>query len=146
MAGLLGIGSVGAQSREFASSAKSFKYVIAHNWIDGSSRSPDSTRMLEVLLDEKAFSPETLKILFSLLSKRFPKPVSLNVFVATSLEQLDTPEEMEEGKISESGDSSIQTHPFALYLRDSDGESFRYSINPRTNETREVVIRPREVP
>ena len=79
-----------------------FRYVIISNHVytpTGDRR--DTSRFIEVLLDEKAFSEETLRQLFKLISQRFPKPRWLDVDVYPNLDQTETPEESDLAKISE---------------------------------------------
>ena len=59
-----------------------FRYVIFSNDV-GRDNAP--YRSVGVLLDEAAFSKQTLRKLFYLMSKRFPEPQTLEVWVSTSL-------------------------------------------------------------
>lgn len=69
-------------------SVPTFRYIIVSNEIDAYQNPKLNRRVIQVLMDERAFSEKTLRALFSLVSKRFPRPESLYVDVATSLEQL----------------------------------------------------------
>src|SRR6266480_3066910 len=69
-----------------------FRYIVIANEVtkpDGDVT--NSTRTVSVLLDERAFSEGNLKNLFALLSKRFAAPKRLDVWLYTSLEQIETP-------------------------------------------------------
>lgn len=93
-------------------------------------------RLLQVLLDPKAFSEMNLRKLFLMLSERFPEPYQLAVGVYTSLEQLPTPEEEDYLASSEQEEpennltliSNIEKYPGASYNRDEGKEVFNYSM------------------
>jgi hypothetical protein len=125
-----------------------FRYVIVSNEVIDDSGTPprDAYRYVEILLDGKAFSERNLKELFRLVSKRFPKPKVLDVQVYTNLEDIETPEERESGKMSEAPyDRSLDRHHQAFFVRDDDGDEwFTYNPNPRTPEMKKVVIRGRD--
>lgn len=143
----LGAASNGYMSRvasQHNSSKSSFRYVIINNEVTNDlDLSDDGYRYVEVLLDDKAFSEENLGKLFELVSKRFPTPKVLHVQVYTSLEDVETPEEREEGKISEvSADPSADNYHRAFYLRDADGnEWFSYNPYPPSREIRTVRLK-----
>lgn len=123
-----------------------FRYVITSNEIiDGGGNPRDSYRSIGVLLDERAFSEETLKELFKLLSKRFPKPMTMEVWVSTNLEQVPTPEEGEAGAMSEAPDNpALDRYPSALLIRQDGNELFRYTPNPPSTETKTVILKGRD--
>ena len=106
-----------------------FRYGILSNEVIGG----DSPyRSVSVLLDEAAFSEQTLKKLFYLVSTRFPKPKTLEVWVSTSLWDIPTPEEADGGSISERGyDPHDDLHPNALMMRQSGNELFRYTSDSK---------------
>src|SRR5436853_2128751 len=89
-----------------------FRYAIVGNEIVNPTGHPeDAFRYVVILLDGKAFSEDTLRSLFKLVSSRFPAPRRLDVQVNTSLEQVETPEEHEQGKVSESsGDTNMDKY------------------------------------
>jgi hypothetical protein len=131
-----------------SSSRSPFRYVIVHNDVTGEPSNPnDGYRYVEVLLDDNAFSERKLRELFNLVSRRFPTPRVLHVQVYTSLEDVETPEEREAGRISEAPDDpSADRYHRAFYLRDADGnEWFRYNPNPLSREIRTVILRGRDV-
>ncbi len=106
-----------------------FRYAIIVNDVEGG----DSPyRSISVLLDEVSFSNETLKKLFYLMSKRFPEPQRLEVWVKTSLWDVPTPEEADEGGMSERDyDPHDDLHPRALLIRQDGNELFRYTANSK---------------
>jgi hypothetical protein len=90
------------------------------------------------------FSEEALTEVFKLLSKRYPDPKWLNIWVYTSLEQLSTPEEKDFSvSISEpDSDQESDKYHWAFYVRKVDGrESYRYNARPPTNYTKTVIIK-----
>ncbi len=122
-----------------------FRYVIVSNEVIDDSGTPpkDAYRYVEVLLDEKAFSENNLKELFKLVSRRFPKPRVLDVQVYTNLQDIETPEERESGKMSEAPhDPSLDRYHQAFFTRDNDGnEWFTYNPNPPSSDRKKVVLK-----
>lgn len=123
-----------------------FRYVIASNEvIDGGGDPKDAFRYVVVLLDEKAFSEATLRELFKLLSKRFPKPNDMDVYVWTNLEQVPTPEEAEAGAVSEAPDNpALDKYPNALLIRKDSNELFRYTPNAPNTDMKTVILKGRD--
>jgi hypothetical protein len=104
-----------------------FRYIIVGTEVDR--RYPKITfRKVTILLDEKAFSEETLKKLFALVSKRYLKPETMRMWVYTSLDQLATPEELDKPLTSKSRktDPNEPKHYKAFLLRQDGNESFWY--------------------
>ncbi|MEW5980511.1 MAG: hypothetical protein AB1898_32395 [Acidobacteriota bacterium] len=88
-----------------------FRYVIFDNKVVDYGES-STWREVGVLLDREAFSLDTLKELFRLVSRRFPSPPSLHVMVYTSLVDVPTPEESEiPGKSGMADDPHFGEHP-----------------------------------
>jgi len=110
-----------------------FRYVITYK-DEMSYLSPDSSnhtfQVVEVLLDPKSFSEATLRQLFELLSKRFPKSNKLFVHVHTNLEDVYTPEEAEQIVLPPKCDILPgDKYPWAMYNRTDEYEGFNYSTN-----------------
>jgi len=110
-----------------------FRYVIISNRVDVPAGDPgDAVREMTILLDEKAFSEKTLRELFRLVLRRYPEPARLTATVYTSLEQLGTPEEAEQGVLSEVGDTNPASDHYhrAVLIRTKDGgKLIRYSTS-----------------
>jgi hypothetical protein len=127
-----------------------FRYVIAHDEVIKDDDPSYTHRDVEVLLEEKAFSEATLRQLFGLLAKRFPQPERLDVSVYTSLEQIDTPEERDAGRIFVEGPTgrgkpteeelALRRHPYATLMRRSGSELFRYALKPDYRKLKTVVL------
>lgn len=102
-----------------------FRYVIVSDKLDPRLDSRDEDRrFVEVLLDPEAFSKENLTKLFELLRKRFPKPKILTVSLFTNLTDVETPEEREMTKFSDSpGREFLGDH--AVFIR-TDKKVFFY--------------------
>lgn len=141
-----------SQDRAYTSS---FRYVIVYNEVIEDKDEPSYTnRRVEVLLDRKAFSEKTLRQLFALLSKRFPSPDSLTVDVYTSLEQVETPEEKEAGKVVAEGPNGrgkptreeliFRKYPFAGLMRQDGNELFRYTFNSRNSKVKTVILKGKD--
>ena len=119
-----------------------FRYVILSNEVGGYDK---PTRTVSVLLDETSFSENTLVKLFSLVSKRFPEPQRLQVWVSTSLWQLATPEEAAMPVISERGDDPHDDlHPRALLMRQDGNELFRYTPKAPYVNMKTVILKGKD--
>jgi hypothetical protein len=122
-----------------------FRYFIIGNEVDsGAGDRRDARRSINVLLDDKSFSEANLKQLFRLLSKRFPKPAVLDVWVYSSMEVAPTPEEVEQPGMSEArwcDESFSDKFHWALYIRTKENEFFRYNPNPPKLEMKAVVLK-----
>jgi hypothetical protein len=119
-----------------------FRYIIVADTVGGYDK---PIRSVTVLLDETAFSENTLVKLFALLSKRFPEPQRLEVWVKTNLWQLDTPEEADMPVISERGyDPHDDLHPSALLMREDGNELFRYTPKAPYANMKTVVLKGKD--
>lgn len=98
-----------------------------------------------ILLNDKAFSEPTLRELFKLLSGRFPIPNRLYVQVYTNLDQVETPEEHEQGKGSESpGDPNMDKYHWAFFIRSHDSELIRYNPKPPDRTMKTVILKGKD--
>lgn len=124
-------------------SKSSFRYVILRNEYAGDNVEPrDPYRTVEVLLDETVFSEKTLRKLFDLISRRYPKPQLLRVWVYTNLNQLATPEEEDRGKRSETPDDpDDDKYHWAIFIREDGNELFRYNPDPPSTDLRTVILK-----
>jgi hypothetical protein len=134
------------QARNQHNYRAAFRYIIFSNEIIGARGNPqDAYRSIGVLLDRRAFSEETLKELFKLLSERFPKPNTLEIWVSTNLKQVPTLEESEAGAISEAPDNpALDRYPSALLIRQDGNELFRYTPDPPSTGTKTVILKGRD--
>jgi hypothetical protein len=122
--------------------SKEFRYVIISESVEDADDPDIARRNVEVLLDERAFSEETLKRLFDLCSLRFPKPDWMFVWVSTNLKQVATPEERDLPSVSESkGNPESDKYHWAVLIRDGDNELFRYNPNPPSPEIKTVILK-----
>lgn len=113
-----------------------FRYLIFDNELRFGRRD------VSVLLDESAFSEESLKVLFSLIKKRFPEPDHLMVDVYTSLEQVATPEEKESGLlIHAQGRQRENKYHFAFFIRNGPNAFFRFTTDPLNLNLKTTVLR-----
>src|SRR5215208_731821 len=93
----------------------SFRYVILGDSVDKRWGKKLNERLISILLEEEAFSEETLKTLSQLVFQRFPHPERLTVIVYTSLKQVRTPEEENLPRFSNSNEpSEYSKYPHAL--------------------------------
>ncbi len=92
-----------------------FRYIIAHNEINKLSKKSNVLhRNLIVLMEKDAFTEENLKKLYILVTKRFPKPLSLIVIVETDINEIPTLEERETGTF---GLSKSKKRSWAIMFR-----------------------------
>ena len=146
VSGLAGDTSFAFQERRCPEPPKSpFRYVITYE-NEADYHSPDggkrAYRVVEVLLDPDAFSEATLRRLFELLSKRFPKSDKLFVHVHTSLEDVYTPEEADQMLPLAMCDTLPgDKHAWAMYNRSNEYEGFDYSHNARGGAVKTVKLR-----
>jgi hypothetical protein len=86
---------------------------------------------LTILLDRDAYSEANLKTLLCLLSRRFPRPELVVIFVYTNVKQLPTPEQAEEGGLTGMPeDPNIRRYHRAYMERSRDSELIRYQDKP----------------
>ena len=106
-----------------------FRYIIHANEANFDNPARPIRRVVHVLLDRDAFGLTNLKQLFALISKRFPEPDWLEVWVRTSLMQIPTPEEKDEPQISDNPfrDPHEGEYPTAVMMRIQDNELIRYA-------------------
>ena len=124
-----------------------FRYIIISNEVSNASdNSQNAQRHVGVLLEEKAFSEETLKELFKLVSTRCPQPDRLEVSIYTSLEQLDTPEERDNRVwISGSnGNTSFDNYHRALFIRQNGNELIRHSVSLPVRGLTTIILKGRD--
>jgi hypothetical protein len=121
-----------------------FRYVIFEDKQTNPTNTDEtSLRVISVLMDKVAFSESNLIELFSLISKRYPAPKRLDIWVFTSLEQVSTPEERDVGYTSGDNDrKEMDFHHLAIFIRSADGtELFRYSTKLPANKLKTVILR-----
>jgi hypothetical protein len=120
-----------------------FRYIIVSSTVNRDDPKLP-VRIVEILLDEKKFSEDTLRKLYLLVSKRFPKPKDMQVWVYTSLDQIATPEE--EGAPVASHiikeDPNAPKHYKAFLLRRDGNELFWY-YNLDGTESTTIVLKGR---
>ena len=107
-----------------------FRYVITYNdEVDyhSSEGEKGTFRVVEILLDSESFSEPTLRQLFELIAKRFPKSDRLFVHVHTSLDDVYTPEEVDQLRPpAQCASLPGDRHPWAVYNRNRNYEGFDY--------------------
>lgn len=124
------------QNKEFRSP---FRYVIINGVSEVEkyvNRLPDENLYLEVLLEDKAFTEENLKMLFELLSERYRSVPALTIWVYTSLNAVRTPDENDHLNLRGPIDSYFK-YKYAYFWRNLVTEGFDYSI---PNSTKKTVI------
>lgn len=117
-------------TQETTKSEKDFRYIICGNELRPRP-GPNAVRNISVLMDENSFGPDTLKRLFRLLDERFPEPNAFICMAFTSLDQLNTPEEADQPKHSETNElAKEEHHNWAILMRGSGNEIIRYTAAP----------------
>lgn len=118
-----------------------FKYVIFSNTLHENKDIHYSRRVVSVFLDEKAFSEQSVRDLFLLLSNRFPSPQWLEVWVYTNLNQTETPEEADLPKSSNTPDNpELDRFHWAWIYSKNGNVFFRYNPNPPNRAMKTVII------
>ncbi|MGI8554778.1 MAG: hypothetical protein ACR2LT_00240 [Pyrinomonadaceae bacterium] len=83
---------------------------------------------IEILMDKKSFNEKNLRLLFSMLSKRFTTPIRLNIKVHTNLATIETPEEEEIMSSHDQLEEKENYYKTASYSRFNEGgEVFEYA-------------------
>lgn len=119
-----------------------FRYVIVSGVTRTelyANRGPDYY-VMDVLLEDRAFSEGNLITLFKLLSKRFSDRPALLVHVYTSLHAIRTPEEYDRIDLAGPKDDYYK-YKYAFFSRNGNGERFQYGI-PSVVAAKEVIITP----
>lgn len=117
-----------------------FRYVIVDNRIDPAiDKSDEARRFVEILVDNKSFSKEGLTKIFRLVSARFPNPHVLYVNAFTDLNDVETPEEREQPKISNQHFSGPNMKDSAIFIRF--GERMRLIINRASGSREEMELK-----
>jgi hypothetical protein len=119
-----------------------FRYVIVRNEV----AKARPVRQVWVLMEEKAFTEENLKFLYQLVTKRYPEPYQMDIWVYTSLADVPTPEEADEPGMSEVKDAPpLSGFPIAICVRNDYNEYINfYYPSPKGQEHGQIVIRPPE--
>jgi hypothetical protein len=120
------------------------RYIICGNVLRPAP-GPDAVRNICVLMDEDSFGPESLKELFSLLSKRFPEPAVFVCSVKTSLDQLNTPEEEDNlMSLHKEEPHLVDHHHRAIFIRSADNEIIRYTAAPGDTSLKTIVLKGKD--
>jgi hypothetical protein len=99
-----------------------FRYVIVSN------KASDDERWILVFFEEKSFSKENLKKLYSRLSEKYPVPIKLHIEVETIWKMIPTPDEtLSLSSEQVETDEEITYRLWSLYVRTSENEFFRYN-------------------
>lgn len=119
-----------------------FHYLIAFNVVSKEKVISERAREMIVFLDEKAFSEENLKTLFTHLSKKYPYPNNLTVRVETDWENVPNPDNCEGfGTSGESDKENIDDFHWALFLRRGKDEIFRYNPILKDTTIKTIVLK-----
>jgi hypothetical protein len=117
-----------------------FRYVIVHNEVAKTYQ----IRQVWVLMEEKAFTEDNLRVLYQLVVKRYPEPSSMDVTVLSNLEDVATPEEADNaiGYSEEKNPPKYSGAPNAVFVRHSYAEFINYfNVGPNHNEHGHIAIR-----
>jgi hypothetical protein len=96
------------------------------------------TRRVSILLDEKAFSEETLKWLLDLSFRKYPQPNSLEIYIFTNLYQIDSPDGV---ATFGSRNADYYKYPHAAFFRKGENEIIRYGIPSLPKKLKTLVIK-----
>jgi hypothetical protein len=121
-----------------------FHYLIADNVTTKKRKLSERFREIVVFLDEKAFSEESLKTLFTHLSKKYSSPNILNIRVETNWERVPNPDDCEgSGTSGEPDRKDIDDFHWALFLRRGKNEIFRYNPVLKKTDIKTIVMKGR---
>ncbi|HKV38212.1 MAG TPA: hypothetical protein VJX67_03285 [Blastocatellia bacterium] len=133
--------SVGAAQEDSRPSRPEFRYIILDSYVREIGF--EQQRQVIVLLDDKAFSEDTLRKLAALLCKRYPRPDEMYAWIYTDLAQVRTPEETDYyGRSGDSGSTSpgaSDNYDMAVLMRSGDDETVVYHTKPPRRDGRIVI-------
>lgn len=90
-------------------------------------------RSIDIVIDEKDFGAENLKLLMNHLFRAYPTPELLSVFVATNISQFDLAEYVDPSK------RPGALYPYGGLYRDKDREYIRYKFP--NNQLQTIIIK-----
>jgi hypothetical protein len=103
-----------------------FNYLVTSNILQSS-----TVREIDIFLDEKAFSEDKLKILFTYFSAKYPKVKILIVKVKTNWAQLQPPSDCPpSGESNQPDNPDEYDYHFAVYRRERNDNSEYFTYNP----------------
>lgn len=101
------------------------RYAIVFNQVDPpADKSDEARRFIEIIVAKDAFSKEGLTKIFTLVSNRYPKPPVLYIEAFTDLNDIETPEERELGKTSNTHEPGPGMKDSASFTRYEKRKSF----------------------
>ena len=119
-----------------------FHYVVTHNLVPKNGIRSERMRDLWIFMDERAFSEENLKSLFTTMSRKYPKPQMLNIWVETNWERVPIPSDCEGSGTSSNADrEDVDEYHWAVFLRRGKDEIFRYNPVLKNTSIKTVVIK-----
>ncbi len=119
-----------------------FHYLVVWNENSEQENPLESSREVLVFLDEKSFSEENLKILFSYLSQKYKSPNNLEIRVETDWEKIPNNDSCEGSGISGSPNNEDRDNYYwALYVRHNKDEIFRYNPKLKSTEIKTIVLK-----
>lgn len=145
----LSFGKISLQNNEESNTTRAIKGLPFYAFILREFVSEDgSSREINVLMEPNQVSETNLRLLFRNFSRKFPAPISVEVWVYTDVEQLDT---LSTNQITDVAPARGATpkekkvaHQLVYYKRTKDVELFRYNPNyPKVGE-KTVILRGRE--
>jgi hypothetical protein len=115
------------------------RYLTFQNTV---SKSNDDPKVREIYLfyDERAFSEENLRILFTYLSKKYPKPNSMTIRLETSWDKVSDPDCGEGVGYSNRPDLE-KKRLHAVFIRSGKNEFFRFTPTLESINLETVVIK-----
>jgi hypothetical protein len=129
----------GDTSKRQAYSGPTFRYVIIYNdpAVDGLGRD------LHIMMDRSEFSEQNLRALYGLLCQRFQNLPGFTVYIETSLQDIDTPEERDGGGYSEvPGNPNAGKTPAATIRHSPQADSLYIYLPSRgTDHPRKIDLR-----
>lgn len=105
-----------------------------------------NTRQINIFLDEKAFSEENLKTLFTYLSDKDSNSENLMIFVKTNWQQLSLPTDCPpSGMSGGNGKPDKYEYHEAKFYRREENEFFTYNPTLKTSKFKDVQLKGNKV-
>ncbi|MBX7173976.1 MAG: hypothetical protein K1X72_23600 [Pyrinomonadaceae bacterium] len=137
----IAIGQSNSRAEDNCNDEIKFHYLVVWNKTSKERKINERSREVIVFLDEKAFSEDNLKLLFTHLSKKYPLPNSLDITVETNWEKIPIPNDCEGTGISEQPASKdADDYHWATFFRQGNRKFFRYNPVLKNPNIKTVVI------
>jgi hypothetical protein len=114
-----------------------FRYLVMSNVL-----ATPKVRVIEIFLDDTAFSEGNLRELFQFLSKQFPEPAGVTITVKTDWRQLPFPTDCTPFAMSSQGGKwkDFDYHGAIFHRREGERSFFLYNPDLNVKEEKKVIV------